>query len=104
MTERNPRNIDRKSTQITVIDKCTMCSVDVLLRSSGAKTRQNLQSTVPSAAALQETSSFCLSDGKVHVTVFAGGKGCLILSVAVVYAGLIDLTLLDENMQLSQKI
>ena len=69
MTERNSQNIDRKSTQITVIDKSIICSVDESLRSLGAKTRGNLKSTVPSAA---ETICFCLSDGEVSQYLGAG--------------------------------
>ena len=65
MTKRNSQNIDRKNTQITVKDKCIICSVDVSLRTSGAKTRRNLQTTVPSAASLRETVCLCLSDGEV---------------------------------------
>ena len=44
MTKRNLQYLDRKSTQITVtvVDKCIICSVDVSLRSSGARTRQKL--------------------------------------------------------------
>ena len=72
MTERNSQNIDRKSTQITVIDKSIICSVDVSFRSLGAKTRRNLQSTVRSAAALRETICFCLSDGEVSQYLGAG--------------------------------
>ena len=72
MTERNSQNIDRKSTQITVIDKSIICSVDVALRSLGVKTRRTLQSTVPSAAALRETICFCLSDGEV--SQYLGGR------------------------------
>ena len=72
MTERNSRNTDRKSTQITVIDKSIVCSVDLSLHSLGAKTRQNLQNTVPSATALRETICFCLSDGEVSQYLGAG--------------------------------
>ena len=74
MTEKNSQNIGRKSTQITVIDKCIICSADVSLRSLGARTRWNLQSTVPSAAALRETIKFCfyLFDGEVSQYLGAG--------------------------------
>ena len=72
MTERNSQNIDTKSTQITVIDKSIICSVDVSLRSLGANTRRNLQSTVPSAAALREAICFCLSEGEVSQYLGAG--------------------------------
>ena len=72
MTERNSQNIDRKSTQITVIDKSIICSVDVSLHSLGAKTRQNLKSTEPSAAALQKTICYCLSDSKLSQYLGAG--------------------------------
>ena len=72
MTERNSQNIDRKSTQITVIDKSIICSVDVSLCSLGANTGQKLQSTVPSAAALQETICFCLSNGEMSQYLGAG--------------------------------
>ena len=101
MTERNPQGIDRKSTQITVIDKCIICSVDVSLCSLGARTRWNLQSTVPSAAALRDLFVFAFLMAKCHSI-----WGCerLLLSVAVAHSGLIDLTLLDENMKLSKKI
>ena len=102
MTERNSQNIDRKSTQITVIDKSIICSVDMSLRSLGAKTKRNLQSTVPLAAAVRETICSCLFRWR-SVTVF-WSREKLLLSVAVAHAGLIDLTLLDGNMKLSKKI
>ena len=54
-----------KYTQITVIDTSIISSLDVPLRSLGAKTRRNLQSTVPSATALRQTICFCLTDGEV---------------------------------------
>ena len=83
MTERNPQNIDRKSIQITVIDECIICSVDVSLRSSGARTTRNCQSTVPSTAALRVRETkffFCLSDGEVSQYLGAGEaafvRGC----------------------------
>ena len=67
-----PRTLTGKSTQITVIDKSIICSVDVSLCSLGAKTRRNLQSTVPSAAALRETICFCLSHSNVSQYLGAG--------------------------------
>ena len=72
MTERNSQNIDRKRIQITVADKSMICSVDVSLRSLGAKTRRNLQSSVPFAAALRETICFRLSDGEVSQSLGPG--------------------------------
>ena len=72
MAERNSQNIDSKTTQITVIDKSIICSVDVSLHSLGAKTRRNLQSTVLSATALQETTCLCLSNGEVSQYLGAG--------------------------------
>ena len=101
MTERNPQNIDRKSTQITVIDKCKICSADVALHSSGARTRRKLQSTVPSAAALRETIYFCLSDGEVSQYL---GEGMAAFGCGSCTCRLINLTLLDENVKLSKKI
>ena len=62
----------QESTQITGIDRSIICSVDVSLRSIGAKTRRNLQSTVPSATALRETICFCLPDGEVSQYLGAG--------------------------------
>ena len=69
---KNSQNTEKKCTQVRVIDKSIICSVDVSLHSWGAKTRQNLQSTVPSAAALWETICFCLSDGRVSQYLGAG--------------------------------
>ena len=59
----------------TVTDKSIICSVGLSLRSLEAKTRRNLQSTVPCAAALRETICF-LPFRQRSVTVFGGGKGC----------------------------
>ena len=73
MAERNSQNIDRKSTQITVIDKCIICSVDVSLCRLGARTRQNLQSTLLSAAHCERLICFCLSNGAV--SQYLGQKG-----------------------------
>ena len=78
-----------------------ICSVDVSLRSLGAKTRQNLQSTMPLAVALRETICFCLPMAKYHSI---WGRERLLWSVTVAHTGLIDLTLLDKNMKLSKKI
>ena len=75
MAERNPQDIDRKRTQITVIETCIVWSVDVSLRRLGARSRRNLQSTVPSATALRKT-YLCLPFRRRSVTVFGGGKGC----------------------------
>ena len=102
MTERNSQNIERKSTQIIVIDKSIICSVDVSLRSSGARIKRNLQSTVPSATALRQTVFvFAFPTANFHSI---SGRERLLLSVAVTHSGLIDLTLLDEAMKLSKKI
>ena len=100
MTERNSQIIDRKSTQITVIDKSIICLVDVSLRSLGAKTRRNLQSTVPLAAALRVT--ICIIAFPTAKCIW--GRERLLLSVTASHAGLIDLTLLDKNVNLSKKI
>ena len=81
MAERNPHDIDRKSTQIAVIDKCIICSVDVPLRSLGARTRRNLQSTVPSATALRENYLFLPSRRRKCHSILGAGKAAFVCGI-----------------------